>query len=74
MMRDPANYADPLKFDGFRFVRREKFAALGITSLNLDLRTGISRPEKGSQLTDVADWQVWGTGRMAWRVSSCFII
>jgi hypothetical protein len=69
MMRDPANYTDPLKFDGFRFVDPERLAAIdevSSRSVESDLKAGISHSGKDSRLTDVTDWQVWGTGRMAW--------
>lgn len=58
MMKDPARYADPNKFDGFRFARA-----------NALLRTG--RPAGGAvpervemKFTDAGyDWPIWGFGR-----------
>ncbi|EED23820.1 cytochrome P450, putative [Talaromyces stipitatus ATCC 10500] len=67
MMRDSANYPDPLKFDGFRFVDTERLNALKNmpSSLGSDPEMRMVGSGKGSRLTDVIDWQVWGTGRMA---------
>lgn len=60
MMRDPANYGSPLEFHGFRFLHPEQLKKLGCEVFK------IPEPRKPSQLTEVADWQIWGTGRMAW--------
>lgn len=67
MMRDSANYGDPLKFDWFRFMDSKRRAALEKRhSLGSELKTSTVYSEKSSRLTDVIYWQVWWTGRMAW--------
>jgi hypothetical protein len=60
MMRDAANYAKPLEFHGFRFVDPTLLVTLDSSNFQ------IPAPGKPTQLTDLADWQVWGTGWMAW--------
>ncbi|EEQ30552.1 conserved hypothetical protein [Microsporum canis CBS 113480] len=60
MMRDPANFEKPLEFHGLRFVQPELLADLNGSPF------GKLETNKPTQLTDVADWQAWGTGRMAW--------
>ncbi|KAL8646340.1 MAG: hypothetical protein Q9226_006901 [Calogaya cf. arnoldii] len=58
MMKDPAHFAAPQEFLGFRFVDPELL-------VDLD-RPKLQSPQPGQphQLTDATDWQVWGTGRM----------
>jgi len=61
MMRDAQNYANPLEFHGFRHVDAtilDSQPALGAFES--------PEPEKASSITDIADFQIWGTGRMAW--------
>lgn len=60
MMRDPKKYPHPLEFQGFRFVQEEHLKKLNVGNVQV--------PEYGepSGLTDLANWQFWGTGRMAW--------
>ncbi|KAI9644960.1 hypothetical protein NHQ30_006995 [Ciborinia camelliae] len=60
MMRDAANYAEPLEFHGFRFVNLNILEGLNDLS-----NFQVPKPAKPSELTDLVDWQVWGTGRMA---------
>ena len=59
-MNDPANYPEPEEFHGFRFVEPELLESISSGEFQ------IPQPGKPSRLTDTADWQVWGTGRMAW--------
>lgn len=61
MMRDARNYALPLEFHGFRHVDPATLASLD----NLGSFES-PEPAKASLITDVNDWQIWGTGRMAW--------
>jgi hypothetical protein len=61
MMRDPENWTRPLEFYGFRHVAPEILASLGAPS-----SFESPQPEKALPITDVTEWQVWGTGRMAW--------
>ncbi|UKZ49177.1 hypothetical protein TrVGV298_003420 [Trichoderma virens] len=60
MMSDARYYADPLKFQGFRFVNpdllEKKFSGTS--------GDGVSQ-EGPSKYTDINDWQLWGTGRSA---------
>ncbi|UKZ75705.1 hypothetical protein TrVFT333_003397 [Trichoderma virens FT-333] len=60
MMSDARYYADPLKFQGFRFVNpdllEKKFSGTS--------GDGVSQ-EAPSKYTDINDWQLWGTGRSA---------
>ncbi|CAG8981795.1 hypothetical protein HYALB_00004738 [Hymenoscyphus albidus] len=60
MMRDPANFPQPLEFQGFRFVEEKHLKNISSSIL--------LAPDCGevSALTDVANWQFWGTGRMSW--------
>lgn len=60
MMKDPAKYAAPQEFDGFRFVDSKLLENLGIS------KSQISQAGEVTQFTDVVDWQFWGSGRMAW--------
>lgn len=61
MMRDAANYAKPLEFHGFRHVEPSI-----LESQNMAAGAFASpQPEKAAPLTEVKDWQFWGTGRMA---------
>ena len=62
MMRDPANFSQSHEFHGFRFVDPALLASFKSSEFH--------RPQPGasSQLTDLAGWQLWGTGRMAWYV------
>lgn len=60
MMRDPSNYVKPEEFHGFRFVDPTLLSSLDAS------RFQVPQPGQPSQLTDVAGWQIWGTGRMAW--------
>ncbi|KAL8881525.1 MAG: hypothetical protein Q9198_001286, partial [Flavoplaca austrocitrina] len=58
MMKDPAHFAAPQEFSGFRFVEPKLLLDLDKASLQLP------QPKQPHQLTDATDWQVWGTGRM----------
>lgn len=60
MMKDPARYIAPQEFHGFRFVDPKLLGSLGGSKCQ------ISQPGEPTQFTDVADWQLWGSGRMAW--------
>jgi cytochrome P450 len=60
MMRDPANYTQPLEFQGFRHVEAGHLET--ITPVPPHQHPG-GNP---SELTQLPGWQVWGTGRMAW--------
>ncbi|TGO16642.1 hypothetical protein BPAE_0481g00020 [Botrytis paeoniae] len=60
MMRDARNYARPLEFHGFRHVDAATLLAVSNTGSFQS-----PEPEKASPITDINDWQIWGTGRMA---------
>jgi hypothetical protein len=60
-MRDARNYARPLEFHGFRHVDAATLLAANNTG-----SFESPEPEKASPITDINDWQIWGTGRMAW--------
>ena len=64
MMGDPAYYAEPQEFHGFRFVDPATLRESGDGP-----KFKIPQPGDCAQLTDL-DWQLWGTGRMAWLVQS----
>ena len=61
MMRDEANWTQALEFHGFRHVDPTILAAM-----DSDSTFQSPQPEKALPITDVTEWQVWGTGRMAW--------
>lgn len=60
MMKDPAHFAAPQAFSGFRFVEPELLVDLDRSRLQ------VPQPAQPRYLTDATDWQVWGTGRMVW--------
>ncbi|KAL8636995.1 MAG: hypothetical protein Q9228_005685 [Teloschistes exilis] len=60
MMKDPAHFAAPQAFSGFRFVKPELLVDLDRSRLQ------VPQPGQPRSLTDATDWQVWGTGRMVW--------
>ena len=67
MARNPDDYPEPLKFNGFRFVEQQLLLDYGIPDYS-QRRLQASRPSK---FTDThGNWQVWGTGRMTWYVCS----
>ncbi|KAJ3579133.1 hypothetical protein NPX13_g1438 [Xylaria arbuscula] len=59
MAADPTYYADPLEFHGFRFVKPE------LLNEQLTKAFRAAKPKRESQLTNIDDWQLWGTGRCA---------
>ncbi|TGO13200.1 hypothetical protein BTUL_0074g00060 [Botrytis tulipae] len=61
MHRDPAYYAKSSEFHGFRFVEPSLYRTIQET-------TKFEIPElgKSSEFVSVPDWQLWGTGRIAW--------
>lgn len=61
MMADARYYADPQKFQGFRFVDPN------LLDKKVSRISGDGVPqETPSKFTDITDWQLWGTGRSAW--------
>ncbi|KAI7774340.1 ent-kaurene oxidase [Diaporthe eres] len=60
MASDPAYFARPQEFHGFRFVDRGYLETV-------DHGADYVRPPPGTKsgLTEVAEWQLWGTGRCA---------
>ncbi|KAK4071690.1 uncharacterized protein Triagg1_5928 [Trichoderma aggressivum f. europaeum] len=60
MMADTRYYADPLKFQGFRFVD-SNLLNKKVSGISGD---GVPQ-ETPSKFTDITDWQLWGTGRSA---------
>ncbi len=67
MMRDPANYAQPLQFHGFRHLGPSTLA-----SLEHSQSFESPEPEKALPMTDATEWQVWGTGRLSWYAKFLF--
>lgn len=62
MMKDPRNFVRPLEFHGFRHADPTALALLQPGSFESP------QPEKARPMVDASllEWQVWGTGRMAW--------
>lgn len=63
MHHDSAYYAKSSEFHGFRFVEPSLYR-------NILEATNFEIPElgKSSEFVSVPDWQLWGTGRIAWWV------
>ncbi|KAF7923965.1 hypothetical protein EAE99_006626 [Botrytis elliptica] len=63
MHHDSAYYAKSSEFHGFRFVEPSLYR-------NILEATNFEIPElgKSSEFVSVPDWQLWGTGRIAWAL------
>lgn len=62
MMADPSRYADPTKFDGFRFVKANHLLQAGQASKDVP----DSLPSTFTTATP--EWPIWGLGKTAWYV------
>ncbi|KAK3987548.1 hypothetical protein QBC44DRAFT_371877, partial [Cladorrhinum sp. PSN332] len=60
MMMDPSVFANPGEFQGFRF-------ADPVVLDKMDGKVPFPHPggDNPSELTNIADWQLWGTGKCA---------